>query len=206
MNAGRQRRSNLSSFVTLVAGLPRSGTSMMMRMLESGGLPVLTDHIRTADRDNPEGYYEYERVKRIEDDQDWLEEARGRAVKMVSALLPHLPASYSYKVIFMRRTMPEILASQRKMLVRRGEPADAVDDAQMTRLFEQHLAKVTAWLADQPNIQVLYVSYNDVLADPDKAARQVVRFLGEALDVSAMAAVVDPSLYRNRVARDGLPR
>ena len=43
-------------FVTLVSGLPRSGTSMMMKMLEAGGMPVLVEHLRTADEENPEGY------------------------------------------------------------------------------------------------------------------------------------------------------
>jgi hypothetical protein len=117
---------------------------------------------------------------------------------MVSALLLRLPDGYRYKVIFMRRAMPEILASQRKMLVRRGEPADAMDDATMTRLFEQHLTKVTAWLAAQSHIDVLYVSYNDVLQEPVQHAQRVNRFLGNTLDTDAMAGVVDPELYRNR--------
>ena len=188
----------LKEIVTIVAGLPRSGTSMMMRMLEAGGMPVLTDDIRTADVDNPRGYYEFERVKQIEEDQAWLDDAIGRAVKMVSALLLRLPAGYRYKVIFMRRAMSEILVSQRKMLVRRGEPADALDDAAMTRFFEQHLHKVTAWIAAQPNIDVLYVSYNDVLQDPVQHAHRVNQFLEDVLDTEEMVEVVDLNLYRNR--------
>src|SRR5437899_574640 len=117
-----------SNTVTIVSGLPRSGTSMMMKMLEAGGMEPLTDHVRTADEDNPKGYYEFERVKDLEKDQTWLEDAKGRYVKVISMLLKHLPAGYTYKVIFMRRTMEEILASQRKMLVRRGESPDRVAD------------------------------------------------------------------------------
>ena len=45
--------------ITIVSGLPRSGTSMMMKMLEAGGMQVLTDNIRTPDEDNPKGYYEF---------------------------------------------------------------------------------------------------------------------------------------------------
>jgi hypothetical protein len=186
--------------VTIVTGLPRSGTSMMMRMLEAGGLPVLTDRVRTADEDNPEGYYEFERVKQIEEDQAWLDHAQGRSVKMVSALLEHLPPAYHYKVVFMRREMGEILASQRKMLERLGESHGEVDDATMARLFAQHLAKVTAWLERQPNVDVLYVSYNDVLADPRTQAQRLNRFFDGELDVAAMADVVEPELYRNRLA------
>jgi hypothetical protein len=185
--------------ITIVSGLPRSGTSMMMKMLEAGGMPVLTDHLRTADEDNPKGYYEFERVKQIEHDQAWLPEARGRVVKMVAALLKHLPAGYSYKVIFMRRNIEEVLASQRQMLVRRGEATDAVPDARMADLFGKHVERVEAWLAEQPNMDVLYVHYSDVLADPGGQAQRINQFLGDTLALEKMAKVVDPNLYRQRV-------
>jgi len=194
------RTEDLEHSIVVVSGLPRSGTSMMMRMLEAGGVPVLTDRLRTADEDNPEGYYEYERVKQIEEDQGWLTQAKGHAVKMVSALLEHLPPDYRYKVVFMRRDMGEILASQRKMLERLGESRGEVGDATMARLFQQHLAKVTEWLDTQPNVRALYVSYNDVLADPVGQAERLSHFFDGQLDVAAMVKVVDPELYRNRVA------
>ena len=89
--------------VTIVSGLPRSGTSMMMKMLEAGGIELLIDRVRVADADNPKGYYEFERVKQIETDQAWLPEAQGKAVKMISALLRHLPADCRYRIIFMER-------------------------------------------------------------------------------------------------------
>src|SRR5512147_2891756 len=154
-------------FVTLVSGLPRSGTSMMMKMLEAGGLPVLADHLRRADEDNPEGYYEFERVKKIETDQSWLDEARGKVVKMISALLKHLPGTYRYKVVFMRRNLEEVLASQRQMLIRRGKPTDTTSDEKMAAYFTHHLRRVEEWLAAQPNVDVLYVSYNDLLRAPE---------------------------------------
>ena len=125
--------------VTVVSGLPRSGTSMMMRMLEAGGMEPVTDDLRTADEDNPKGYYEFERVKDLERDQAWLEDARGRFVKVISMLLRHLPSGHRYKIIFMRRKMEEILASQRQMLVRRGEWPDRVSDARMAEMFAKHL-------------------------------------------------------------------
>lgn len=191
--------------VIVVAGLPRSGTSMMMKMLDAGGLPVMTDDIRTPDEDNPRGYYEFEAVKGIQGDTSWLQNARGRAVKMVSALLRYLPADYSYKVIFMQREMHEILASQRKMLARRAADAGdrdeapaEVDDAHMAILFEEHLKTVCGWLKERPEIEVLYVNYNDVLQNPFSYAEQINGFLDAQLDVEAMASVVDPTLYRNR--------
>jgi len=185
--------------IVIVSGLPRSGTSMMMKMLAAGGIPPLTDALRAADGDNPRGYYEFERVKQLDKgDAAWLPLAEGKAVKVISALLSHLPASHNYQVIFLRRHMSEVLASQRKMLVRRGEDPEAMDDAQMTLLFERHLQKVEQWLARQPNFEVLYVHYSDVMADPLPEINRVGRFLGRDLDLRAMAEAIDPQLYRNR--------
>jgi hypothetical protein len=185
-------------FVTLVSGLPRSGTSMMMKMLEAGGMQVLADHVRTADEDNPEGYYEFERVKKIEHDQAWLEDARGKVVKMISALLRHLPPHHRYKVVFMRRKLEEVLASQRQMLVRRGKPTDTTSDEKMAEFFTQHLRRVEAWLGEQPNTDVLYVSYNALVLEPEPHCAQIAGFLGLPLDSARMASVASGTLYRQR--------
>jgi len=171
---------------------------MMMKMLEAGGMPVLTDNIRTADEDNPKGYYEFERVKQIEHDKAWLEDAQGKVVKMIAALLKYLPPQYAYKVIFMQRDINEVLASQRQMLIRRGEPTDAVPDEKMAELFRRHVVQVEAWLTDQPAFDVLYVEHRDVLANPLAEAERVASFLGGTLDPEKMAQVVDPSLHRQR--------
>jgi hypothetical protein len=118
----KRKNKDLAERIVVVSGLPRSGTSMMMKMLEAGGIPVLTDYEREADEDNPKGYFEFERVKNLKDGDDaWLPQAKGKVVKVIAALLTDLPSSYEYEVIFMRRAMPEILASQRQMLIRRGE-------------------------------------------------------------------------------------
>jgi hypothetical protein len=187
-----------SDTIVIVSGLPRSGTSMMMKMLAAGGVEPLIDNLRAADDDNPKGYFEFERVKQIEHDKAWLADARGRAVKLISALLKHLPPTYNYKVIFMRRAMPEILASQRQMLLRRGEPADAVPDDKMAAMFDKHVAQLESWLAAQPNIETVYVSYNEVMKDPRPHAKGINAFLGGSLNVEAMAEVADRSLYRQK--------
>ncbi len=185
--------------VTVVSGLPRSGTSMMMRMLEAGGIPPLTDELREADKDNPKGYYEFERVKKLDEgDTDWVEEAQGKSVKVISALLKYLPTGYTYKLIFMRRKIEEILASQRQMLIRRGEPTDAVSDEELTELFRKHLAQIQAWIDGQPNVEVIYVSYNDVVENPREQLQRINHFLGDTLDVAKMVDVVDQALYRQR--------
>jgi broad-specificity NMP kinase len=184
--------------VTVVSGLPRSGTSMMMKMLEAGGMEVLTDKIRTPDEDNPKGYYEFERVKKLPEDQAWLQEAKGRVVKIISRLLLHLPPQYAYKVIFMRREMGEILASQNQMLMRRGKPVGTISDEKMAELFQKHLREVEAWMEKQPTMDVIYVSYNEVLENPVQHIEQINQFLGASLDVNKMVAVVDKALHRQR--------
>ena len=192
-------RGDESPTIIVVSGLPRSGTSMMMKMLEAGGIPPLTDRRREADQDNPEGYYEFERVKQIDKgDTAWLAQAEGKAVKVISALLQHLPREYHYRVLFMERHLPEILSSQQKMLVRRGEDAEETDDEKLMRLFTKHLQQVRGWLAEQNNFDVLYLHYSDILADPEAMASAVNDFLVPALDVEKMAHIVDPTLYRNR--------
>ncbi|MBI5567196.1 MAG: sulfotransferase domain-containing protein [Chloroflexi bacterium] len=185
--------------ITIVSGLPRSGTSMMMKMLEAGGIPPVTDNLRTADEDNPKGYYEFERVKQLtKGDVDWLADAPGKVVKVIAALLPHLPATYRYRVVFMQRDMTEVLASQRQMLVRRGEDPDKIPDEVISRLFEKHLRQVNDWVAQQSNVERLDVNYNEMLKNPAPFIAQVNAFLGGNLDTRQMAQVVDPSLHRQR--------
>lgn len=187
--------------IVIVSGLPRSGTSMMMKMLEAGGLPLLTDHQRTPDEDNPKGYYEFERVKQLpKGDTAWLPDAEGKAVKVISALLEHLPPTFHYKIIFMNRRMEEVLASQRKMLIRRGEDPDKISEEELARLFTKHLRKVKDWVRAQPNMEMIEVEYNRMVTNPLPYVRQINAFLGGWLDEEAMAQVVDPTLYRNRAA------
>lgn len=188
-----------SRTVTVVSGLPRSGTSMLMRMLEAGGIPALTDRIRAADDDNPKGYFEFEPVKRLKDgDYKWLPQAEGRAVKIIPALLPYLPADHQYRVLFLNREIKEVLASQRQMLIRRGENPDKVDDAEMTAAFLMHLEQVADWLRGQQNFSVLYLDYNRILQEPAPEIQRIVQFLDLPLDEEKMTAVIDHGLYRQR--------
>lgn len=185
--------------VTVVSGLPRSGTSMMMKMLEAGGIPPITDNLRTADKDNPKGYYEFERVKQLDKgDIAWVKDAEGKVVKVISQLLKYLPEGHEYRVVFMRRNMDEILASQKKMLINRGEDPNKAPDEEIASLFEKHLQNVMSWMRIQPNVQVLYIHYRDMLDNPEPHVEQLTRFLGDHLDANAMISVVDPTLYRNR--------
>jgi hypothetical protein len=186
-------------FITIVSGLPRSGTSMMMKMLEAGGMPIMTDNVRSADENNPKGYYEFERVKKLKDgDVAWVESAHGKVIKVISALLEHLPLDFHYKVIFMRRDMSEILASQKKMLAVMGQSNNGVTDEQLASIYQKHLAKTEAWLARQTNLDVIYINYNTLLKDPTEYMTQVQAFLTGDLDFEKMCSVIDRNLYRQR--------
>jgi len=193
------RRLRYGAPIVVVSGLPRSGTSMAMKMLEAGGLPILTDGLRTADEDNPKGYFEVERVKELERqaDKSWLGEARGRAIKVISFLLKELPESFNYKVVFMRRELSEVLASQAKMLAHRGEAA-STDDARMLDLWESHLWRATYLLRHAGHFESIDVEYRQALADPRREAQRINAFLGGRLSVEAMLGAVDEALYRNR--------
>src|SRR5271157_1869061 len=187
--------------IIVVSGLPRSGTSMMMKMLEEGGIPILTDAIRGADNDNPNGYYEFELVKKLPDGQNqWLADANHKVVKIISALLEHLPANYRYKIIFMEREPREILASQQKMLVNRNEKSE-IGDAAMQEQFQKHLAAIRYWLARQPNMEVMYVDYNKMISKPENYCQAIADFIAIPVDVSKMLAVPNERLYRNRATK-----
>lgn len=185
-------------YVIVVSGLPRSGTSMMMKAIDAGGIEPMIDHIRKADVDNPKGYYEFEPVKKTKEDASWLTDAPGKVVKMVYRLLYDLPADYQYRVVFMHRDLTEVLASQKKMLERSGKAGGGVPDAQMAALFTAELQKCEKWIAEQLNFKVLYISHRDMISDAPAQVEKINAFLDGGLDTDAMAQTVDPSLYRNR--------
>jgi hypothetical protein len=186
----------MNSDIIVVSGLPRSGTSLMMQMLEAGGIPIVTDNERVADADNPRGYREFERVKKLKHDASWLPQIRGKAVKMVSQLLYDLPATEHYRVLFMDRDLNEVLVSQEKMLARLGQSAAPCQE--MARAFTLHLARLRSWLADQSHMAVLAVRYAELVANPAAEAARMSGFLEGRLEVAAAVQAVDPSLYRNR--------
>jgi Sulfotransferase domain len=184
--------------IVIVSGLPRSGTSMMMRMLAEGGIPVVTDQVRRPDSDNPNGYFEFETVRQIsEGNVSWLAESGGKAVKVISALLEYLPSNYSYKIIFLERELHEILASQRKMLMNRNEK-EMGDEKEIEAQIQKHLSVMKPWLIRQPNIDVLYVNYNMLMTKPEPVCEQITEFLDLPLNQARMLAVPDKQLYRNR--------
>jgi hypothetical protein len=186
--------------IVVVSGLPRSGTSMLMKMLEAGGMAIMTDSERTADIDNPKGYFEYERVKDLEKETDksYVREGRGKVLKVISFLIKDLPDDNDYRVIFMRRDLDEVLASQNKMIQRLGtEDSTAAQDA-MKEAYRNDIVRTRLLCKKRPNFELIEVNYKSTITEPAETARSVNTFVGGHLDEGAMREAVDASLYRNR--------
>lgn len=183
-------------YVTVVSGLPRSGTSMMMRALLCAGMPVLTDNVRQQDDRNPHGYFEWEAVKTRDGYQAWMDEAKGKAVKLVSRFLQHLPATHGYRVVFMHRQLDAVIRSQGDMAsYHSGLAWDEQEGQALARLYAEHVPDVLRWVRSRPNMRLLEVDYDQVLRDPRKNFSAVARFLAPAsLSVNAMVATVDTGL------------
>jgi len=187
------------NFVTVVSGLPRSGTSMMMQILAAGGISPITDNVRVADEDNAKGYYEHEEVKSLaKGKHDCLNNAEGRTIKVISSLLKHLPDDRHYKVIFMNRQLDEVLASQAKMLINLDKAGHFDNDAELKVLYQTHVKTLKKWLQRQSNIDVLHLNYHDVIAEPSNNIDSIVNFLQVQANIDAMTAVVDRDMRHHR--------
>jgi LPS sulfotransferase NodH len=185
--------------ITIVSGLPRSGTSLMMQMLVAGGLTALTDGERVADTDNPRGYHEWERIKSLPRDPNCIDEAQGKLVKVISQLLFALPDGRDYRVIFMERPLQEVVASQAEMIRRRGTSAAGIGTEALTAALQAHLNQVSAWLRNQP-IPICRVAYQQVIRDPEGTAKALQEFLKCPMNLEKMLEQVQPSLHRQRSA------
>lgn len=183
----------------MVSGLPRSGTSLMMQMLAAGGMEIVTDGERKADLDNPRGYCEWEKIKLLPQQPALIDEADGKAVKVISQLLFALPAKHEYKIVFMERPLAEVLASQAEMIKRRGSTAPALNSAALSAAMEAHLRQVRNWMKDKTNLSILPLSHNQLIREPGAQARAIQEFLNLPLNVDAMANQVDPSLHRQKL-------
>ena len=186
--------------ITIVSGLPRSGTSMMMQALHKGGVEPYADTNREADSDNPRGYYEHEKATQLMRDRSWVPEARGKAVKIVAQLLNHLPKDETYRIIFMDRDLREVIKSQKAMLERLGREGAKLGDGAMMTTLDRQVHTIENMMAMQDNIETLFVDYADALADPEATSKRINEFMGGNLNESEMQSAIDPSLRRQKMA------
>jgi hypothetical protein len=185
-------------FVTVVSGLPRSGTSLMMKMLAAGGLTILTDESRAPDADNPGGYCEFAPVRYTARDASWVTMARGRVVKVIYGLLSHLPPDEEYRVVLLQRDLEEVVDSQQAMLERSADEGAALSRDELIAGYRRQLDQLERWMIEQPNFIFTTVSYNDLLNDPLPQLAGVTNLLGRPLDTQAMSNAIIPALYRQR--------
>ncbi len=183
-------------FIVVVSGVPRSGTSLVMQMLAAGGFPVLVDRVRRPDAHNPRGYFEFEPVKALARNSDWLSQAVGHAVKVVHRLVPDLPEGFQYRLVLVRRELAQVVASQEVMLAGRVPPGPSAE--RLAEIYECQLAELESWLAGRPDFRVLILDYGRVLADPGGTASALAGFLEFELDTTAMAGVIEPGLRHHR--------
>ncbi|WP_299226998.1 alkaline phosphatase family protein [uncultured Psychroserpens sp.] len=187
--------------IVIVSGLPRSGTSLMMQMLHKGGLEVLTDENRKPDASNPKGYFEYDPVMSIHKDNSWLELAKNKTVKVVAPLLKFLDPQYRYKVVFMNRDLTELVKSQQKMI---GKSPDELP-LKLFEAYKKQLNQIRIWENKEPNVELIYINYKDVLNDTNLIIDKVMSFICRPLDKDKMKSCIDKSLYRNQNIKKELP-
>lgn len=188
--------------ITIVSGLPRSGTSLMMQMLSNGGMNALTDNKRKADVSNPKGYYEYDPVKNLEKDRKWVPKAKGKTVKVIAQLLQYLPdhdaemRPLSYAIIFMERELEEVLQSQQVMVGKSSE-----NTANLAVAFKKQVQRMKDLMEARPNVRICYLDYTRLLETPEEETKKIIRFLDIPLDKKKMMKSIDLSLYRNKKIR-----
>lgn len=184
----------MNNTIIIVSGLPRSGTSMMMQMLSSGGLETLTDDVRLQDINNPKGYFEYEKVKSLAQDASWLHVAQGKVVKIIAQLIPFLPNEFNYKIIMMHRDINEILVSQQKML---GKDTTIIPFA-LGDIFTKQLQQTELFISNQPTMEAISIQYKEAINSPIEQVNKIASFLNRDLNLNEMMASIDKNLYRNK--------
>jgi hypothetical protein len=174
----------MRDYVTLVFGLPRSGTSCLCQMLTVMGVPILytKDFPMPANERNIGGYWEYEPVRHLKEENDWVHHAIGSGFKLFVGSERFLPRNVAYRAIVAMRTRDAILASWRALAPNAPNELDS-----------KNLDELLAWIDDQPNWRRLSVQYEDLLANPEREAQRMSDFL-DGLDCSQAAAIVNPRL------------
>lgn len=185
--------------IIVVTGLPRSGTSLVMQILQSMGIDLFTDNKRSPDQSNPRGYFEHELVKTIEYDTSWIKKVEGKAIKIVSPLLVYLPNNYNYKIIFMDRVLDEIVQSQEKMLLVNGVPNPQIEPEVIKQIFIKDLKQAWSWIRELSHSESLEISHSKLLKKPESELEKVNGFLNIKVDLENTLKVIDKKLYRSMI-------
>ena len=184
--------------IIVVTGLPRSGTSLMMQILQSLQIKLFTDNHRSADESNPKGYFEHQWVKTIEKDNSWLTDVKGKAIKIVSPLIKYLPVDLNYKIIFMNRDLDEIIQSQERMLTENNKKDDATNSEELKQIFLKDLKQSKDWIHTQLHSEVLEILHSKLLKNPETELEKIKSFLKIDINTTLILKVIDKNLYRSK--------
>ena len=181
----------------IASGLERSGTSLLMQILHAGGVPMAFDTAsRPPDDNNPRGYFELEGgkiISRLMNGTLPLADYRGRFIKITAFGLKYLPPG-KYRIIYTERNIEEVLDSMEKMAKLQDQNREETK-ASFIKLNEM----IKGLIAKREDVEVLFVNYNQVVADPKTQVKKICEFLGSReIDDAAMIAAVDAKLYRKR--------
>lgn len=184
--------------ITVVSGLPRSGTSLLMQMLDKAGMQMFVDNVRQADDSNPKGYFEHEAVKSLARNKAWVNQAVGKVVKVVSHLLFHLPDNYHYKIIFVDRDLSQILKSQQKMLIKKGKNKKESYSITLEMSYKKNLEKVDKWAKTHYNVEILHVNFSNLINNGIVEAKKIIEFLNINAKPEDIAKAIDKKLHRTK--------
>lgn len=179
--------------ITLITGIPRSGTSLMMQLFKAANVDIATDAIRTEDDNNPKGYYELEAVKGIVKNNAFLKDLDGKTIKIVAPLVTFIDLSLEYRVVFMIRDLDEVVQSQEKMVGK-----DQQDQKEKFKtMYAMHIEKSRQFL-NSHNIPFIEIQHRELLQNPELSLKRLIDFCGWETPLEELKSVIDHSLYRNR--------
>jgi hypothetical protein len=181
----------------IVSGLERSGTSLLMQILQAGGVPTAFDvESRPPDDNNPRGYFELEGgkvINRLMDGTFPLADYKGKFIKITAYGLKFLPLG-TYRIIYTERNIEEVMDSMEKMAKIRDEKREDTKTS-FIKLNEM----IKGIITKREDIDVLFVNYNQIVADPRSQIKRICEHFdwGKA-NLAVMISTVDESLYRKR--------
>ena len=190
----------MSEPVYLIVNVHRSGSSMLMRCLEAGGLQAVGDKNlelnSSAPLDyipNPNGFYQFNNL--IND--NFYSTYAGKLIKYPIRKIRYLPSG-EYKIILLKRNPEEIRMSMSKWTPYKSWGKDET----ITYLYEEYIDLVLNHLSSLAGAEISVMDYKDIVQSPKQAFAKLVD-AGWPIDTESAAQVVDQSLYRLKLESNG---
>lgn len=176
----------------VLVGQPRSGTSMMMRMLNFGGVDIEYKHEVANKEMFGKNMNLMERMSLFRNIHGFFEITTPSYTKCFKCLkiesLKKVPKDW--KVVYIERDLESIKSSWKRII----ENIDFLD---------KYISNINEIKKELEGRQVLSLNYDEVHKNPRKTAEQLKNFLGEFFDVERSIKAVDQSLYVDRNKEKG---